>query len=206
MGRRAKKGKSRSQPNGVPGRGNGTRDRRIAKRLEAGDRRAGCATLGLLLVGFFLFVFGLMFINLNGRMVLLWMYRDLYVRTEMEILDFDPRGDPATVVARVAADGEQLSTAEFGPGFYEPSGPGGIIGVAQSREKVIGRKIPIWYRADASRWISDLRVVAEHETMPTIGLVAKYVVLQLGFLVGGFLCLRSFYRRVQLLPAIAQVD
>lgn len=174
--------------------------------IDAASSQVGCFTFGAFFGGIFLVCFGLMCFNMTWRVVPLWLYRDQYISTEMEVLHFTPHGDPPHAHVRILATGEEINTHEYGSYLAERIGPGGMVGVPISNEEAVGRRIPIWYRANAAHWLADLRIATVREGLPTFAHVARCIAMQLAALVIGFMLVRMSFRRLKTLKLDPNVD
>src|SRR4051794_31472402 len=71
------------------------------------EGRAGCATAAAVLSGLVLAVLALFLGGLTSRVVLLWLQRGDYIRTELNVTEI-AHGDGAVVYGIVAATGEEV--------------------------------------------------------------------------------------------------
>lgn len=195
--------KSRRRPKE---RHSGSKPQTDSKQIAGPSAGAGCLITLAFVGGILLVVLALMMCSLSLQQLSHWLYCDEYLETQMEVLSFEPHGDPATAQVRVLADGAVFSTSQYGSYLSEPVGPGRIIGIPLSPNAAKGRLIPIRYRAGASTWFVDLRIQLGHGPPPTVAAVAGCLALQAGFLIAGAWMTRAAYREMKKLPLDPKVD
>src|SRR5262245_47613125 len=124
-----------------------------SRQPEPGPERGDWRALVMTVSGLFLLCVAFLFIRPTERAIVLWLNRDRYVLTELEITDLSPgSGDSnTTIFGRIASTGEEIHTDELPPGLSKFDSPTDMTGELMTREEAIGQRFPVWYSSQA-RW------------------------------------------------------
>lgn len=155
----------------------------------------------LLIGGIFIFFFGLMIGRMTERAWRLHANAGKYIKTELEIIHLDTSGGdgPSSHVVRVAATGEEVIVHDLDTRITTKHGPGGVIGTLPTAAAAQGLRMPAWYTPQRAGIFSDLRVayLSEYDSLPGKAHAIKVTLVNLVFLLGGAMMVRTGYRRLK---------
>lgn len=104
--------------------------------------------------------------NLTIRTLVLWWFRDDYVRTELVVTEVGDRQHDPILFATVAATGEEIHTRTLPTELYTYDSPRDATGTLASDERLRGMRIPIWWCDRHWRVMSDTRLAYVSEYGP----------------------------------------
>jgi len=138
------------------------------------------------------FVFGLIvacfaifLLELTGRTLFFWLFRDDYIRTELKVTSISPGWEEQTIVSGiVAATGEKVHLHRIPTELVHFDSPSDPTGTVMDHMAVRGKVIPIWFAEDHDSFFSSARVhyVSEFKTMPSGKLVLGIATVNLAIL------------------------